>query len=51
MNLVVISEVPGLVVLFTKATLRVCKQSSGDGHGFAAGICEPAASGSSSAAG
>jgi hypothetical protein len=40
--------------MFTKATLRVCKQCAANSHGFAvtygpaAGSCEPAASGSSS---
>lgn len=42
MNLV-ISEVPGLGVLFAKATLLVGKQFAADSHGIAAGSCEPAA--------
>jgi hypothetical protein len=46
MNLVVISEVPGLGVLFAKATLLVGKQFAADSHGIAAGSCEPAASSS-----
>jgi hypothetical protein len=35
MNLVVISEVPGLGIMFTKTTLRVCKPRAADSHGFA----------------